>query len=112
MTSETKSITGGNEMTKKKATRRPVLITTEFRGVFFGYIDPKDDQPTNEDNIIIRDARCAIYFATTGGFLELASKGPNSGSRIGAKAPGTSEFRKVTSITDVSPEAVESWEAK
>lgn len=84
---------------------RPVLITTEFRGVFFGYAGD-----TSGDTVVLTGARNCIYWtAATGGFAGLAATGPAAGSRIGARV-GKIELRKVTSVTEVTPVAVEAWE--
>lgn len=85
---------------------RPVLITTEFRGVFFGYAED-----TSGDTVILTDCRNCIYWPTTqGGFAGLASEGPAEGARIGARI-AKAELRKVTSVLEVKPAAVEKWEA-
>lgn len=84
----------------------PVLVTTEYRGVFFGYLEARDD---DKGTVVLTGARAAIRWHTTGGFLELADKGPNANSRIGSRAPRI-ELRKVTAIAEVSPAAVEAWE--
>jgi hypothetical protein len=90
-------------MTKPSGT--PVLVTTEYRGVFFGYADD-----TSGDTITLRNARNCIYWsAKTGGFMGLASKGPASGSRIGERVTSI-ELRKVTSVTQMTPAAVAAWE--
>lgn len=84
---------------------KPILVTTEFRGVFFGYAED-----TSGDTIRLTRARCAIYWpASQGGFMGLASEGPANGARIGA--PANLEVRKVTSVCDVTPEAVAKWES-
>jgi hypothetical protein len=58
---------------------RPVIITTEFRGVFFGYADD-----TSGDTVVLKNARNCIYWsAATGGFMGLASKGSGYGSGSG-----------------------------
>lgn len=83
-----------------------VLVTTEFRGVFFGYVKNDKNLP---DEITLTDVRNCIYWsAEMGGFLGLASKGPDSSCKIGAQV---SELRlfKVTSITPVSAEATKKW---
>lgn len=84
---------------------RPVLITTEFRGIFFGYADD-----TSGDTVVLKNARNCLYWSSeTGGFMGLASKGPAPGSRIGERVSQI-ELRKVTSVVEVSKEAVEVWE--
>lgn len=84
---------------------RPVIVTTEFRGVFFGYAGD-----TSGDTVRLSRARNAIYWsAKTGGFMGLAESGPGKGSRIGARAD--IELRKVTAVLEMTPEAVKAWEA-
>lgn len=89
--------------------KQPVLVTTEHRGVFFGYLSKRTEDKDGL-TVTLEKARCAIYWATTGGFLELAEKGPNSRSKIGSRAPEI-ELRKVTSVTKCSPAAIDAWES-
>ena len=85
---------------------RPVLVTTEYRGVFFGYAEE-----TSGDVITLKNARNCIYWPSgNGGFGGLASEGPASGARIGAHI-GQIELRKITSVAEVSEIAVNAWEA-
>lgn len=85
---------------------KPVLVTTEYRGVFFGYAEGD----TAGETITLTNARNCIYWPSTqGGFMGLASEGPAKGSRIGARANIT--LRKITSVAPVSVEAAEKWEA-
>ena len=86
-------------------TGRPVIVTTEYRGVFFGYATD-----TSGDTITLKNARNCIYWsAKTGGFMGLASKGPGAGSRIGERV-GQIDLRKITSVVEVEPAAVAAWE--
>ncbi len=84
----------------------PVLVTTEFRGVFFGYV--KEDRKLPDEITITKVRNCIYWNSDIGGFLGLASKGPNSSCKIGSEV---SELRlfKVTSVTPVSEEAVKKW---
>lgn len=85
---------------------RPVLVTTEYRGVFFGYA-----HDTSGDVITLRNARNCIYWpSTNGGFCGLAAEGPMNGARIGARVDQI-ELRKITSVSEVSSSAVEKWES-
>lgn len=87
-------------------TSRPVLVTTEFRGVFFGYAED-----TSGENITLTNARSCIYWPSQqGGFAGLASYGPMKGALVGAKV-GKIDLRKVTSVTEVAPAAAQAWEA-
>lgn len=85
---------------------RPVLVTTEYRGVFFGYADD-----TSGDTITLKNARNCIYWpASQGGFAGLASEGPAKGSRIGARVDQI-ELRKITAVVEVATAAAEKWES-
>ena len=84
---------------------RPVLVTTEFRGVFFGYAED-----TSGDQITLTNARNCIYWpSTNGGFVGLASEGPAKGARIGARVDRI-YLRKITSVAEVTETAVKVWE--
>lgn len=87
--------------TKKE---RPVIVTTSYRGVFFGYATE-----TSCDVIHLKRARNCVYWsADVKGVLGLASTGPSSSCRIGPAAD--IELRSVTAVVEVSPEAVAKWE--
>lgn len=88
----------------KTLKERPVIVTTEHRGVFFGYATD-----TKGSAIQLRAGRMAISFGTTRGLLELAETGPTSRSKISARAD--MEVRKVTAVFDVAPAATAAWEA-
>jgi len=84
---------------------RAVLVTTQHRGVFFGYATE-----TQGETISLRAARCCIYWPTGNkGFLGLAAQGPMSGARIGPAAD--IELRDITCVAECTPEAVKAWEA-
>lgn len=95
-------------MSKQPTDRAPVLITTKHRGVFFGYEVGRYDQADGNLAVLLEGARCAIRFGTTGGFMQLAATGPTEASRVGDRADG--EFRDVTCVLKVTPDAVEAWE--
>ncbi len=91
--------------TKTPSPERPVLVTTEFRGVFFGYATD-----TSGDVIHLKRARNCIYWsADCKGFVGLAATGPTSSCRIGPAAD--MELRKITAVLEVTPDAVKAWEA-
>jgi hypothetical protein len=50
-----------------KDKQRPVIVCTEFKGVFFGYASD-----TTGDSIQLSSARMAIYWGTSRGVMELA----------------------------------------
>lgn len=85
------------------AKERAVLITTEYKGVFFGYA-----ANTNGDTIKLKRARNCIYWPTQNkGFMGLASDGPHREAKVGP--PADIELRKVTSVVEVTPQAEKVW---
>lgn len=87
-----------------KKSERPVIVCTEFRGVFFGYAED-----TSGDVIHLKRARMTVSFGTTRGVMELAETGPTTRSKISARAD--IEVRKVTSIFEVTQSAADKWES-
>lgn len=85
---------------------RSVVVTTEARGVFFGYVKDESKSPAE---ITLTDARCAVKWSNGRGWLGLASVGPQPGSRISPAAPELTLY-KVTAVAEASPEAVTQWE--
>lgn len=85
----------------------PVLITTEFRGVFFGYI--KDNKKLPAEVTITGARNCLYWSSDCGGFLGLASDGPTASCKIGKRVNELKLF-KITSVTPVEPSAVDKWE--
>lgn len=86
---------------------KAVLITTEFRGVFFGYVKDATKLP---EEITITGAKNCIYWASSvSGFLGLASQGPNKDCKIGKRVSEITLF-KITSMSPVEDTAVEAWE--
>ncbi len=88
-----------------KQTGHLVIITTSFRGVYFGRLLSR-----SENTCLLGDARMCIYWGTTEGVDELAATGPTAKSKIGARVRRVRLFG-LTSIADVSPEAAAKWEA-
>jgi hypothetical protein len=89
---------------KNDAKERAVLVTTQHRGIFFGYA-----KETKGITINLRAARLCVYWsADLRGFMGLASHGPSSSCKIGPAAD--IELRDITSVVEVSPEAITRWE--
>ena len=86
---------------------RPVLVTTEFRGVFFGYV--KNDKNLPEEITLTNARNCIYWSASCNGFLGLASEGVKSGCKIGAKVDEVKLY-KITSVTPVTEKAAKTWE--
>ncbi len=90
---------------KKAAEEMAVVVTTEHRGVFFGYATD-----TSGDVIHLRAARNCVYWSHgVRGFMGLAATGPDKRSKVGPAAD--IEVRKITSVIKCSPEATAAWEA-
>lgn len=85
---------------------RAVVVTTEHRGVFFGYATD-----TNGRTITLRRGRLAVYWGSAmHGFLGLATYGPDKDCRISPAADIT--LRNITSVVEATPDAVAAWEAE
>lgn len=96
-------------MAKKteEAKERAVLVTTQYRGVFMGFIP--FDAKVKDGELKLTRARCCVYWpAECKGFLGLATVGPIAGAKIGPAADCT--LYGVTCVAEVSPEAVAQWE--
>lgn len=85
---------------------KAVLVTTEFRGVFFGYV--KDEKKLPFEITLTNVRNCIYWSADCGGFLGLAAGGPTSACKIGTKVDELRLF-KVTSVTPVTDEAAKKW---
>ena len=89
---------------KKANIERAVLVTTEHKGIFFGYA-----YETGGTTIKLRAGRLCVYWTSDlRGFMGLASAGPSSGCRIGPAAD--IELRDITAVVEVSDVAVVKWE--
>lgn len=86
----------------------PVLITTDNtkRGVFMGFIDPKD---ADKDTLEAEEVRMAFYWSTdVKGVIGLAAHGPTKNCKITAPAK-RAVLKGVTATLEVSDEAVKAW---
>ena len=74
--------------------RKAVVVTTEHRGVFFGYLVSE----TQGGSVVkLARARCCIYWSSdVRGFVGLATNGPTNSCRIGPAAD--IKLQKVTSL--------------
>jgi hypothetical protein len=91
---------------KSNGTReRPVLVTTEHRGVFYGYAT----RTQGETIVLVRARNCIYWSSDVGGFMGLAARGPSSSCRIGP--PADIELRAITSVVEVTPDAAKRWDA-
>lgn len=85
-----------------------VVVTTEYRGVFFGTQAANDRE---QRTMVLTNARNCVYWpAAVHGFLGLATSGPVVGSKVGP-ACCELELSGVTSVSRCTPEAIAEWEA-
>lgn len=88
--------------------RKPVLVTTAHRGVFFGYLIGD----AAKEKVVLASARSVVYWdAAAKGFLGLASTGPTPGCRIGPAAGDESTVFDITGVFGCTPAAAAAFEA-
>lgn len=85
---------------------KAVLVTTQHRGVFFGYVE--DDQDMAARTMPLKQARCAIRWRTAKGIGELAEVGPNKNSLIGSPAD-LEALHDITAVWAVTNKAEKAW---
>lgn len=89
------------------STTTPVVVTTQHRGVFFGYL-PNDTDKTTK-TIQLTDARmCIRWTEDIKGVVGLAATGPSRTCRIGPAAPELL-LHDVTAVMTTTPEAEQAW---
>ncbi|MEM7133684.1 MAG: hypothetical protein AAF702_45740 [Chloroflexota bacterium] len=84
-----------------------VMVTTQWRGVFAGFLVREDE---DKRIVELREIRCAIDWETKGGFLELTDVGPNEKSIIGNRALAA-KLQGITGIFECSDKAKEAWQS-
>lgn len=90
---------------KKIIKERAVVVTTAYRGVFFGYATD-----TSGNSIKLKRARNCLRWSTDiRGFIGLASSGPSMTCRVGPAAD--IELRDITCVLEATPEAAARWES-
>lgn len=88
---------------------RSVLITTEYRGVFFGLVS--DDADLTQRTLTnIKSCRMAINWRNGKGVQGLASDGPDNQCKIGS-ASDVEVMHGVTAVFTVTEEACKKWMA-
>ena len=83
---------------------KPIIVTTEHKGVFFGHGEVSDQK-----TIRLERAQMAVYWsADVKGILGLAATGPTAGCKIGPPVPAIT-LQAVTSIIECSEQAARAW---
>jgi len=94
-----------NHPNRNKQKERAVVVTTQHRGVFFGYAGD-----TGGAIIKLRAARnCISWTSDIRGFMGLAATGPSKSCKIGPAAD--IELRDITSVIACTDDAVKAWES-
>ena len=89
---------------------KAVLVTTQYRGVFFGFLESKKDNNAPA-SVTLKNSRNVIYWSSDcHGFMGLAAFGPTKSCKIGAKVDEI-ELYAITSVTPVSEKALEVWKS-
>lgn len=87
---------------------RPVVVTTEHRGVFFGHLTADSDRGSK--TITLADAQMCIYWSSgVKGVLGLAATGPLKDCKITPAVPRIT-LQGVTAVLDATDEAVKAWQ--
>ena len=90
-----------------KSKVKPLVVTTDKRGVFFGYAEL-----TKNTTIRLTDAQMCVYWSSdVKGVVGLAADGPSRSCKIGPPAPAIT-LHGVTAIMEASPKAEEAWKAQ
>ena len=88
----------------------PVVVTTEHRGVFFGFLG--DSQNRDSKVITLTGAQMCVYWsADVQGVLGLAATGPARGCKVTRPVPRLT-LQQVTAVMDVTDEAVKLWQGR
>lgn len=92
-----------------KTKQRPVVVTTEHRGVFFGFLDGQDD---TAKTLAISEAQMCVYWhSDVNGVVGLAVTGPTKRCRVTPAAPKIT-LQDVTAVMDATDDAVAAWKAR
>jgi hypothetical protein len=85
--------------------KRPVVVTTEYRGVFFGYLEKEN----SDRSVVLTQCRNCIKWTTeVNGFGGLAVTGPLHGCKIGPAIPKI-KLEARTAILECTQEAESAW---
>ena len=86
-----------------------VVVATDKRGVFAGVLDSYNREARVS---VLTEARQCVYWSKeSGGFVGLAGRGPQKGSRVSPTAPRV-ELPGTHCVAQCSAEARQQWEAE
>ena len=90
---------------KTESTPRIVIVTSQYRDLYYGEIVATDAEIVESKAVRVKDCRHIAYWkGPTGGLTSLAVSGPGPGSRIGAPCESML-VSGVAHVLDVSAEA-------
>lgn len=92
----------------KENNKIAVLITTDSskRGVFMGFIDPKE---TDKDTVTAEEVRMAVHWTSdVRGVIGLAASGPTKNCKISKAAP-KAVIKGVTACVQITDDALKAW---
>lgn len=90
-----------------EAKGQAVVVTTQHRGVFFGYLV---GEPSKEKVMVTGLRNCVYWSADVKGVFGLASVGPSASCKVGLSVPGQSTLFDVTGVYTCTDEAAKKWE--
>ncbi len=89
---------------------RPVVVTTEHRGVFFGFLS--GTSKPSDTVVTLTDAQMAVYWsADVQGVLGLAATGPSKNCKVTPHIPKLT-LQGVTAVLECTERAVAAWQAR
>lgn len=89
--------------------KRPAVVTTEHRGVFFGTLTAEDSEART---VTLTDAQMCVYWAAdVRGVLGLAATGPSKKSKVTPPVPKLA-LTGTTAVMDATDEAVTAWRSR
>lgn len=84
-----------------------VVVTTQHRGVFFGYLV---GEPSKEKVQVTGLRNCVYWSADVKGIFGLAATGPSKTCKVGLAVPGPSTLFDITGVYTCTDEAAAKWE--
>ena len=87
--------------------RRFVVVTTEHKGVFAGYLASEQDHVAK-----LTEAQMCVYWSQdVKGVVGLAASGPSKSCKVSAPAPAMT-LNGVTAVIDCTEEAAAKWQQR
>jgi hypothetical protein len=94
----------------KPKSEQAIIVCTDKRGVFFGYVDSTPQQVLADKAVTLKRARmCVHWSAATKGVLGLAASGPAKGSKVTDAIPSIC-LDGIHAVLELTPEAIGRWE--